>query len=503
MAKTLLSRFRLPLSAVIVLLLLLLAQGCTQPGVRFEALAPDEAACLSWYRKLDTVLAEHELIDPSVAKIPGFPFLRTDRFLASFRHQPLSDAAYADWLERMRQLDESLRLSEAANLPQTAAKAVLAEAPLPGALEQVLRQCGSRLVKAALQRTETQPIIRRHARVPDTYRSWQRIAGAYWLMQYPVRMALDRQHKKLAASFKQPLEELPVQGRLIRYAPMPGGFLTAAEMAAMLRTAYQNPLGIPALADEKLERLFNQFAPVWEIDTRNDTDKIGKIYLTGQGEPRIDVRHPVVYRKQAYIRRQGRILLQLIYQIWLPAREKTGWTDLYGGDLDSLIWRVTLGPEGVPIAYDSIHACGCYYLLFPGPDHLSVAPKDGAEKILSPKRIDAVLPGQRLLLRLETRTHYLQQTAVIPETVHTPAAFYETRPYESLLSLPLPDGSRRSLFGRDGTIAASARPERYLFWPYGVPSPGAMRQWGMHAIAFTGRRHFDDPFLLENLIAAE
>jgi hypothetical protein len=503
MAKTLLSRFRLPLPAVIVLLLLLLAQGCTQPGVRFEALAPDEAACLSWYRKLDTVLAEHELIDPSVAKIPGFPFLRTDRFLASFRHQPLSDAAYADWLERMRQLDESLRLSEAANLPQTAAKAVLAEAPLPGALEQVLRQCGSRLVKAALQRTETQPIIRRHARVPDTYRSWQRIAGAYWLMQYPVRMALDRQHKKLAASFKQPLEELPVQGRLIRYAPMPGGFLTAAEMAAMLRTAYQNPLGMPALADEKLERLFNQFAPVWEIDTRNDTDKIGKIYLTGQGEPRIDVRHPVVYRKQAYIRRQGRILLQLIYQIWLPAREKTGWTDLYGGDLDSLIWRVTLGPEGVPIAYDSIHACGCYYLLFPGPDHLSVAPKDGAEKILSPKRIDAVLPGQRLLLRLETRTHYLQQTAVIPETVHTPAAFYETRPYESLLSLPLPDGSRRSLFGRDGTIAASARPERYLFWPYGVPSPGAMRQWGMHAIAFTGRRHFDDPFLLENLIAAE
>jgi hypothetical protein len=30
-----------------------------------------------------------------------------------------------------------------------------------------------------------------------------------------------------------------------------------------------------------------------------------------------------------------------------------------------------------------------------------------------------------------------------------------------------------------------------------------MRQWGVQAIAFTGRRHFDDPFLLENLIAAE
>lgn len=31
----------------------------------------------------------------------------------------------------------------------------------------------------------------------------------------------------------------------------------------------------------------------------------------------------------------------------------------------------------------------------------------------------------------------------------------------------------------------------------GVPEPGAMRQWGRHATAFVGRRHFDDPWLLE------
>jgi hypothetical protein len=31
----------------------------------------------------------------------------------------------------------------------------------------------------------------------------------------------------------------------------------------------------------------------------------------------------------------------------------------------------------------------------------------------------------------------------------------------------------------------------------GVPDPGAMRQWGRHATAFVGRRHFDDPFLIE------
>jgi hypothetical protein len=31
----------------------------------------------------------------------------------------------------------------------------------------------------------------------------------------------------------------------------------------------------------------------------------------------------------------------------------------------------------------------------------------------------------------------------------------------------------------------------------GIASAGAMRQWGHHATAFVGRRHFDDPNLLD------
>lgn len=501
MGKTLLSRSRL--AKTVVAWLVLLGLGCTQPLVHPESPAPGEAACLTWYQQFDEVLAEHELDDPSAAKIPGFPYLRADRFLASFRLQPLSDPAYAQWLEQMRQLDESQRLYAAQNLPPAAAAAVRAEPPLPGSLEHVLRQCGSRLVKAALQLPETRLFLRQRVKVPDTYRRWQRIAGAYWLAQFPARAALERLHEKLAVSFARPLAALPAQGRLIRYAPMQDGFPADAEMAAMLRQAYRNPLGMPLLSDDEMERLFDRFAPVWEIDTRNDTDRIGRVELTGQGEPRIDVRHPVVYRKHGYTRRQGRVLLQLIYQIWLPAREKTGPADLFGGDLDSVIWRVTLSPEGAPLAYDSIHACGCYYLLFPGPGRRSVSPQDGAEAVLSPKRIGTLPPGQRLLLRLEARTHYLQQTEAVAAADRISAIPYDVLPYGSLLSLPLPDGSRRSLFGPDGIVAASARPERFFLWPYGVPSPGAMRQWGVHAIAFTGRRHFDDPFLLENLIAAE
>ncbi|MEC4749039.1 hypothetical protein [Methylomicrobium sp. Wu6] len=487
----------------VVLLPVMFGFGCTQPAMRVEPLAPEENACLIWYQKLDKRLSDYELIDPSTAKITGVPFLRANRFLATFRTQSLTDTAYAEWLERMRQLDASLRINETANLPPAAVNDVLGEAPLPGSLDRVLQQCGSRLVKATLRQPEFAPLFRQQIQIPDAYRSWQRIAGAYWLTQFPAKLALKILHKKLAESFTQQLDDLPVQGRLIRYAPAETRQLTANEITAMLRAAYQNPLGIPVLSGEELGRLFNHYAPIWEIDTRNDTDKIGEAVLNDYGEPRIDTRRPVVYQNYAYTRRQGRILLQLIYQIWLPARQKSGLTDLYGGKLDSVIWRITLSPEGAPIAYDSIHACGCYYLLFPGRHYRSISPTDGAEAVLSPKHIDDIKPGQRLLLRFESRTHYLLQTAISAQPGKTPSIRYQTRAYDALLSLPLPDGTRRSLFGPDGIIASSARSECFLLWPFGVPSPGAMRQWGVHAIALTGKRYFDDPYLFEHLLAED
>jgi hypothetical protein len=59
------------------------------------------------------------------------------------------------------------------------------------------------------------------------------------------------------------------------------------------------------------------------------------------------------------------------------------------------------------------------------------------------------------------------------------------------------DGSHRSLFGPDGIIAGTERSASWLYWPTGVTAPGAMRQWGRQATAFVGKRHFDEPHLLD------
>ena len=61
----------------------------------------------------------------------------------------------------------------------------------------------------------------------------------------------------------------------------------------------------------------------------------------------------------------------------------------------------------------------------------------------------------------------------------------------------LPEGGTRSAFGPDGIVAGSERLESLFFWPMGIANAGAMRQWGRHATAFLGRRHFDDADLLE------
>lgn len=454
---------------------------------------------MRWFARVDAALAERGLVDPGTVRIDGFPQLRVDRFLASLKDHAMLEPEFAAWLESLRRLDAATRPEEFANLPTEAAQALLAAWPPGESFEHAMQRCGQRLLRLSLSRPEYKRRILQSIDVPDAYQTWKRYLGVYAVAQYAAAWGVARLHRELAESFRKPAAQLPVQGRLLRYRPPQDAALRRASVGTLMQRAYDNPLAVPELTPQQMQQLFEHFAPLWEIDTRNDGDKIGRVLLDIDGMPRIYRLEPTVYVAHAFTRRHGKVLLQLIYQVWFPEREKTGMFDLYGGPLDSVVWRVTLSPEGAPIAYDSIHACGCYYMLFPGPGYRAIAPRDGAEAVLSPKLIPSLQPGQRLLLRLQSRTHYLQQVTPVADAGHD-ASTYVWQEAEQLRSLPLPGGARRSLFGNDGVVEASERSERFLLWPFGVASPGAMRQWGTHAIAFTGRRHFDDAFLLEKLL---
>ncbi len=97
---------------------------------------------------------------------------------------------------------------------------------------------------------------------------------------------------------------------------------------------------------------------------------------------------------------------------------------------------------------------------------------------------------------MSSRAHFVQRLSFTPHSEGEP---YLWDDYTRLRSLEVEAGQRRSMFNKYGIVSGSERPERVLLWPMGIRSPGAMRQWGRHPTAFVGRRHYDDPYLIEQL----
>ena len=239
-------------------------------------------------------------------------------------------------------------------------------------------------------------------------------------------------------------------------------------------------------------------APVFELPTGAGFDRIGAMTLVPGGTPRVDILRPQVYRRIAFAQLAGQTLVQLVYLAWFPERPSAGSFDLLAGQLDGFVWRVTLDNHGQPLLYDTIHACGCYHLFFPTRAlRARPAPEPGIEWVFIPGEAPEPGAGERMVLRLVSGSHYLTALSTARDAVGEP---YEHRAESVLRSLPWPgaeSGARRSLYGPDGLIAGTQRGERYLFWPMGVRDAGAQRQWGHHATAFVGRRHFDDPDLID------
>lgn len=488
------------------LLTALLLAGCATVGKPPAPLAPVAgdalATCQTLYREVDAAIERAEVRDHGSSLISGFPYLRTTRLLASFRDELTEQEQWSAWLGHMAGLDAEARVLELRNLPT----------PVTGHPSDTLRdeldRCREHLLAAELSsedlaQPERRTALRDAARVPDDYVTWWRIAGLYPFTALIVSANIAAWHAETRDTFATPLTTLPVMGELIRWTTpstmSSDTTMKAAEVSDILRRSL-DPLGIPSPTTTELDRLFNAFSPLWEVDVTNDDDRIGK--LRWDNGPVVDVAQPVLYRKVSHTRFGDQTLLQLNYIVWFPARPGN---DIYAGRLDGINWRVTLGPDGEPWLYDAIHNCGCYHEFFPSR-HLRLR-GDLPVGYFEPPLLPQPAPEQPpLVLRIAHRTHFIQRVYFTQRGFHeesppeSPAAAQAMawEEYDALHSLPA-DGSYHSLFGEHGLISGTERSERFILWPMGIRSPGAMRQWGRHATAFVGRRHFDDAFLIESL----
>ena len=450
------------------------------------------ALCARWFEQLDAAVDRAGVRDAEAERIVGFAGLRIDRLAASLREQARADAlTFEAWLARAQQLDGEGRAAEITNLPRSAF-------PIDGAADAAAaatraRQC-SRAWREPLQRDAAlrEQLLER-AQVPDRYAGWQRALGVYPLVRWPFFAGVRGWQREHQAQVEQWLAAPPPTQR---YVPA-GAAPPAARVAALWGQRTRDTLGLPRFAPDEIALLLAAHAPALEVETRGAFDRFGVLqWREGAAAPTVDDGAPVLYQRVAATRYRGQWLLQLVYSLWFPERPAQSRFDLLAGRLDAVVLRITLAPDdGRPLLVDTMHGCGCYHLFMPTPEvQLRGDAPAGIEWAYAPIKLPAVPAGGRIVVRLASTTHYVVGAALDSGAPGTP---YDVRDERTLRTLPTPEGGTRSVFGPDGLVAGSERGERFLYWPMGIASAGAMRQWGHHATAFVGRRHFDDADLIE------
>lgn len=480
--------------------------------------------CARLFQRIDRAVDAAGVRDAQAPRVRGFPYLRVDRLTASLAPaaergaadaparpgtQAPADAAVAEslvaeahdadahdaearqrlWRDRLAALDRQARAIEIGNAGGAAGD---------HAAHASLERCRDRLAAADRSSAGLASV----ARVDDDYSSVLRTLGLYPLTRLAFAAGVSHWHAEVRARHALPLDRLPRQGSALRYAPasaMSPGPAVPAPLPA-------DALGVPRVSPALAEALLARHAPVLEIDTVDADDRLGRLGW-GDGGRRIvaDTAQPVAYTRLTYTQLAGALVPQLVYTFWFPARPPQGLFDPLAGHLDGLVWRITLSSDLRPLVSDSIHACGCYHQFFPTPrvrDRTGPLLGEGAfdETRFVPQRVEVPREGERQLLTISARSHQVLRVGVIAAAAADDVR-YTLRDDDELRALPWPAASAprgtRSAFGPDGLLAGTERLERLFFWPMGIPSAGQMRQWGRHATAFVGRRHFDDPTLID------
>ena len=83
---------------------------------------PAVHGCMALLDNVDEVVAQAGVADAEAHRVAGYPYLRVDRFSASFRNTVSSGDAWTPWVARPRKLDQDARRAEISNLPAAVSK---------------------------------------------------------------------------------------------------------------------------------------------------------------------------------------------------------------------------------------------------------------------------------------------------------------------------------------------------------------------------------------------
>jgi hypothetical protein len=446
--------------------------------------------CQEFFDQLDQKVDGLGVRDASSFLLPGFPYLRTSRFLSAMRERVRDEKEKEQWIQWMRSLDLKARKKEIAHLTSRETESL--DRP---SYEARLSFCSNWLLHSDKGRAEFDSVLSSRLEVPDEYSTFMRVIGLYPLFLIPVAGVTENVRSKIRSTFESDLKDLPIDGRLQTYAPRETLCLDEEEVREMIKASKNNPLGIP-LPDENQEaRLIRHFAPIFIQDVATPYDPPGRV-VWKEGRPAIDLQRPTAYTYLSHSFLKGEPILQINYVIWYSAREGkvTPWIER--GSLDGITLRISLDGEGRPFMVDVVSNCGCYHFFAPQKERVDhVVSKPLAFDPFVPQWLPEVPPKNRFGIRVSSARHEVQRVLSLdPPPGSVP---YEIVPYEDLERLLNENGDLESLFDGEGIAKGTERIERFILFSMGIPWVGSMRQRGHHAIELIGRVHFDDPYLFD------
>lgn len=455
------------------LALVLLLTGCA----RLPLVADPDCAAL--FAARDAVSTATQ--DAQYQRLAGFPGLRSDRVLAALGPTAHSPAQRLLWLQRLAAKDAEASIIELGNLPEPPRTAWT----IP-ARQQQLSACRTATITQLMHDASAFERAVAAAQVDDDYSGWARRLGLYPLFRPLYRQQVAHWQDHVAT-----LQAPTSSPHWLAYQPLIGVEPNASGLSS-------DALGLPQADPAQLAALFARHAPWLNIEQLSPADRIGSPLFDADGRRDFALQQPQVFQHVGWSQLDGHWHLQLIYQFWFARRPKPQPLDLYGGELDGLIWRVTLDDQGQALLYDSIHPCGCWHSLFL-PNSSPLRPQAATDHEARLVRRLPIDGRSGATLWLSGGEHQLRWVDGRRPT--SPTVSYRRTALDSLRQLAHPQGSH-SLYDGAGLVPGSERLERWLLWPSGINSPGAMRQWGRHATAFVGQAEFDDPQLLQGYFAA-
>lgn len=477
------------------LFLFLILAGCGGKAVTFHATS-DNGECRQLWQELEGAIHARQVADNTAVRVHGFPYLRSTRFLEALAGLAGSQEEQAFVLEEMRLLDLEKRTLELTRVPDKVFADLGGHHPGAGraTLAQSITACSQDFLAADMKDPDFFGRVRRGIDLDRDYSLWLRSVGLYPLTSLVVDYLAAKAQEEMVAPLSTPPPEEGAED-LITFRPLleqaPGSL---PDLAGLLRQSRHQPMLSLALTGPDLLAVARKFAPVLTMANGAAQNRFGRIVRRQNGFA-VDGHDPVVYYYFSQTFVQGIPALQINYAIWFPERtDPAPWFE--HGNLDGLLFRVTLNWQGQPVFVDVTFQCGCYHFVLLN-DNL-VSGKRTEVKGFQPfvgGRLPALQDKERLHFTVTSGWHQIARLEATGAANKQPA--YQLLPYEGLEYFR--HGAEVvSLFDNHGRVPGTNRLERFFLFPMGIPKVGAMRQRGRQPITLIGRAYLDDPYLFDH-----